>query len=162
MAFTREDTLVVRAAMREAWEHVQALFPPAEGEGAHKTSFTDELMDQLIARPAYALVALDGIPDFVDLVFSTVVIRDIVLELQFEFFARWGEGESKITALVDSLSVSLGIDDKQSDYSAMPKAYRDHLANVSDVKEVLSNNKWLLTLVLLKLYGTEVVDVLKK
>lgn len=90
-----------------------------------------------------------------DLVMVDEFYRDFVMTLTFMFFARWGEANVKFTGLVDTLSWGTAADNVNNDDKGlvlMPAAISDRLVSQADVKKYLAANKWVVTLMLIKLF----------
>jgi hypothetical protein len=97
----------------------------------------------------------DGQALLLDLVMVDEFYRDFVMALTFLFFARWGEAGVKFTGLVDTLSWGTAADTPESeemDLVLMPRVIRDRLVSQTDVKKYLAANKWVVTLMLIKLF----------
>lgn len=119
------------------------------------------------------LVTTEGLPQVAENIFSSTVLRDYVLKLTSNFFARLLEdgqsGVERYEALVLSLAFSLDIHgaplsamvgregrkDQQLDldeYEAIPEEYSSRLPYANDIAATLCANKWLIMVILICLY----------
>lgn len=147
-AFSNGDMEVVVAAMHEAYSHTRAEFdtdPVLRGEV--ESFITHFLLSYQVA----SITMTSSLDTLVREIFGNKTVRDFVLTLQFNFFARWGEAAVNFTSLTDSLSYGVSMSgEEQAQFCLVPKQLREAVPSQSEVRDLLNSNKWLVTLLVMK------------
>lgn len=134
--------------IRQAYVHTLSLWQsPEERAAIHAW-----VVGFIAQRRAIQLATQEVLPQVRDEVFGRVLIRDFVLELQFQFFARWVGDLQKFTDLTHRLSQGMSTDAYQQGYTATPEALNSRLSSQEAAELVLRHNKWLVALLVLKLH----------
>ena len=146
-AFNTDDMELIGAAMQEAYTSTLSQYGP---------SYTGEIQEfviNLLTREKYhAWTTLEGMKRIQEVVFGTELNYDFVLSLQFHFFSRWGQGPQKYDSLVSVLAQSISYEQRDEGISLIPKEIQDRLSNTQDAELILRNNKWMVTLLVFKLF----------
>ncbi len=102
----------------------------------------------------YSLMTVSSIIDLTEEIFTSEPIRDFIWKLSFNFFSIFGYNKQTLDIVYDSLTHALNVcdnnaDDESEQYSVTPKTLKDKLLDKEHIKGYLTNNKWILMLVLL-------------
>lgn len=149
--FVNDDMETVAGAFQEAFKTVLAQYLNEEQLVAVKTFVTKVVVEE---KP-WMWSSPEGVEHLLDLVMVDELIRDFVMTLAFTFFARWGEASVKFTGLTDALSWGTSADNDNGDdrqLVLMPDVINSRLTQQADVKKYLAANKWVVTLLLIKLF----------
>lgn len=153
MSYTNADTDNVAAAIQSAWKTVES-----QVSADTRAKLHEWMMSYIIGEKPYLWASPENLPRIVAMIYGDEIARDFVHTLQFHFFLRWGEASEKFTGLVDVLSWSVGAYGMESerstrskeDHGAIPEDIRMRLSSREDVKELLTDNPWLVCLLLLR------------
>jgi len=110
------------------------------------------LAEVVTRRKATMLVTPDGLKDIADLVFLDTAHRDFVQAITYGFYARWGANEAQTGSLLNNLADGACAQGGQVDWIAIPKAIQERLSPRDDILNTLAANRWLVILMLMKLY----------
>lgn len=149
--FVNDDMETVAAAFQEAFKTVMSQYLDADQKVQLETFVTGLVVQE---KP-WMWASPEGADHLLDLVMVDEMIRDFVMSLTFVFFARWGEANVKFTGLTDALSWGTSADNVNNEdrqLVLMPEVIRSRLTQQSDVKKYLAANKWVVTLLLIKLF----------
>jgi hypothetical protein len=149
--FVNDDMETVAAAFQTAFNTVRAQYLNDDDQLAIMTFATKVVVEE---KP-WMWASPEGVDHLLDLVMVDELIRDFVMTLSFTFFARWGEANVKFTGLTDALSWGTSADNDNGDNRqlvVMPEVINSRLTQQDDVKKYLAANKWIVTLLLLKLF----------
>lgn len=149
--FVNDDMETVAAAFQAAFKTVMDQYLDDDQR--------DKLMQWVttiaVEGKPWMWISPDGQELLLDLVMVDEFYRDFVMTLTFTFLARWAEANVKFTGLTDALSWGTAADsteDGKDDLVLMPRVIRDRLISQADVKKYLAANKWVVTLMLIKLF----------
>lgn len=150
-SFNNDDMETVASAFQTAFQTVMKQYLD-ENQSKAILAFVSSIA---VEEKPWMWVSPEGQDHLLDKVMVPELIRDFVMSLTFTFFARWGEAKVKFTGLVDTLSWGTAADtvnneDKQ--YVLMPEVISTRLTTQPDVKKYLAANKWVVTLMLIKLF----------
>lgn len=120
-----------------------------------------DFIDRNIHRlNAYACVNEKEIADLANYVFSNPTVRDFVMELQYQFFARFAllpqdaSGRKNYDALVSAVLEGCQLhvyNTNDRDALLMPAVLQTRQFAENDLRRLLYHNKWLLALLAVKL-----------
>lgn len=146
--FTMEDMEKAGDAITQAYDHVIGLYQDEE----EKRKLVSWTMSLLVSHKPYMMVTSEGLTALRDEVFGSALIRDFVLALTYQFFARWAGGKQKFTELTDRLSQGTSTDFYHQRYTATPQEISQRLTSQEDALAILAHNKWLVTLLVAKIF----------
>lgn len=119
----------------------------------------------VVEEKPWMWVSPEGVNHLDDLIMVEELTRDFIMALTFTFFSRWGEAKVKFTGLVDTLSWGCAVDNANAEdqsYVLMSKDLSARLSSQETVKKYLAANKWVVVMMLIKLFvlpGTTTVPV---
>lgn len=130
----------------------QAMASRGEVDKHKAIIFLDALINY--TKP-FSLVNEEGIRETTGLVFNDSVASDLVEDLKFQFFSRWGYQNVKLTNLCEHLSFGVSGDFSNEPGSeglfSSPKEYQSRYPVFNDTVQYLKVNKWVICLLLLQL-----------
>jgi hypothetical protein len=113
------------------------------------------LYSMVLAEKPYMIASPKGVQHAIELVMEDEVIRDFVFTLGFTFLARWG-GSGRYVELVQALAFAVSGDGNpvrgQDSLVMMPVDIADLLPDPDGVLDLLQQNKWLVTLLMIQLF----------
>ncbi len=108
---------------------------------------------EIMMRRSVMMVTPDGLKEASDLVFTSDLHRDFVQAITFAFYSRWGANEQQKTALLENLADGASGDvSSQEGWIAVPKPVQDRMLPRHEITTLLGANRWLVVLLLIKLY----------
>lgn len=120
--------------------------------GETRRALTSFLMEVMMRR-SVMMVTPDGLKDLAELVFTQDLHRDFIQAVTFTFYARWGANDQQKDALIANLADGAAADTAmQPGWIATPKAVQSRMAPRGEIIELLKANRWLVILLLMKLY----------
>lgn len=150
-SFTNDDMETVAAAFQTAFKTVMNQYLSEE----QRTKLMQWVTTVAVEGKPWIWTSADGQAILLDMVMVDEFYRDFVMTLTFVFFARWGEANVKFTGLVDTLSWGTASDTASNEDKSlilMPEDISTRLTGQVDVKRYLNANKWVVTLMLIKLF----------
>jgi hypothetical protein len=155
MSLLPNDWLETAQVFVDSVEHVLANTSRiSEDAQAKLNKFVYSLV---LAEKAYMITSPKGMQHVIEIVFEDEVIRDFVLTLGFTFYARWGATRARYGSLVESLAFAVSADTStpirgsDGSFIGTPRDILDLLPG-DNVEQVLQQNKWLVTLLMIQLF----------
>lgn len=151
-----EKMNAIEEVFRDAYEHTLSHFPDkTRNDVIIKFAGTITMQYSI-----YLAFTSDGLQRMIRDVFESEVIRDFVFRLTAAFYTRLGVKQQDNHQLVDILSNALCMTSSQTDTVgsdsgtalAIPSDIAQRLPTASDIRDILSANKWVVTTVMIALY----------
>jgi hypothetical protein len=152
-SLTTEQMVVATSTFQESFTHVLGNYVGESRE--HIVKFVANI---ILREKPYMLVTEAGLQHAMQIAFgNNDAERDFLLMLTFTFFSRFGETDNPVKALSTNLArgVALG---NNNDLNAVPEQLKKRLPIESDAHLVLEANQWLITLLMLQLCITAIVN----
>lgn len=118
---------------------------------------------------AYLLVTEGGSERIRNNIFSDSILTDFVLQFTYVFMSMWSAEPEEVKSFIQKIAVNLsqtmGGPNKTVDenYAATPKDITGRMSTQEDIISLLSNNTWLLLIVVSSIFMTFTqVDILAR
>lgn len=130
----------------------QTMASRSENEKVACLIFLDDLINN---RKPFSLVNEEGIVETTASIFNDPVASDLVEDLKFQFFGRWGYQSQKMTELCSRLAMGVcqdfNTDISDNDLISSPPEYQARYPDYKETIAYLSLNKWVICLLLTQL-----------
>ena len=138
----------VRICIQSALRHVEELYVKrSEDEQTSVRQFVAHITQSYSPMAMFSEINIRRIANEV---FTNDKNYRYIINLTFQWVSRWNGSDEDFTELANTLARACSF--SRSSSSLVPSDLTDRLWSKEDIAELLLNNHWLITIVLLKLY----------
>lgn len=142
-----EDMHNVTSAFNAAYEQMLGRY-----KGSHDEAALGEYIGSIthLTRPQMFFYSPE-LGQFAKDMFRIDYRRDFILGLTYNWLSRWSEARHKYDELAASLAFAISAD--TGDSSMWPSDYASRLEDEGSIEQLLKENKWICTVLLLMTHG---------
>jgi hypothetical protein len=155
MGLTAVEMESVGELINESFLSVASNLPQAQM--AKILTFAFGLVKQEVPYHLFNGNSLEGVKRANSLMFDDADTRDFVLKVTFHFFAKFGNTTGRYEALVENLAEAIGflkpVETKErASLVVAHQEFMSRMPSVEDVRALLMDNRWMVTMALMMLY----------
>lgn len=122
----------------------------------NKSSVVKFCIATVFEYPASYLISKDNVANLVKYVFSNTIIRQFVIDLTTDFIFRTGISSERLVDITRPLAAAISLhsdNGNRDNETCIPENILSTSSTVNELQKVLTDNKWLITIIFIKLYS---------